>query len=92
MVCVVVGCSGESRDHANYVALGPTSSECPHPLRLAEKVGAGTALPSVGEFSQRIIHEFGCRLIRINPSESNVPTPFDVGCDRRSEFVLFRPV
>ena len=43
------------------------------------EIGAGTAIPSVREFSQRIIHEFGGRLIRINPSESNVPTPFDVG-------------
>ena len=43
------------------------------------EIGAGTAIPSVREFSQRIIHEYGGRLIRINPTESSVPTPFDVG-------------
>ena len=43
------------------------------------EIGAGTAIPSVREFSQRIIHEFGGRLIRITPRESSVPTPFDVG-------------
>ena len=43
------------------------------------EIGAGTAIPSVREFSQRIIHEFGGRLIRINPTEGSVPTPFDVG-------------
>ena len=43
------------------------------------EIGAGTAIPSVREFSQRVIHEFGGRLIRINPRECSVPTPFDVG-------------
>ena len=43
------------------------------------EIGAGTAIPSVREFSQRIIHEFGGRVIRINPRESSVPAPFDVG-------------
>ena len=43
------------------------------------EVGAGTAIPSVREFSQRVIYEFGGRLIRINPAESSVPIPFDVG-------------
>ena len=42
------------------------------------RFGAGTAT-TVREFSQRIMHEFGGRLIRINPSESSVPTPFDLG-------------
>lgn len=31
------------------------------------------------EFSHRIIHKFGGRLIRINPAESSLPTRFDVG-------------
>ena len=49
------------------------------------KIGAGTAIPSVREFSQRIIHEFGGRLIRINPTESSVPTPVRCGaCGGRS--------
>lgn len=43
------------------------------------EIGAGTAIPSVRHFSHQIIHAFGGRLVRINPRESNVPTPFDVG-------------
>ena len=30
-------------------------------------------------FSQRVIHEHGGRLIRINPGEYQGPTPIDVG-------------
>lgn len=43
------------------------------------ELGAGTAIPSVRHFSQRVIHEFGGRLIRINPREYGVPTRMDVG-------------
>lgn len=43
------------------------------------EIGAGTAIPSVRRFSQRIIHEFGGRLVRINPMEFSVPTTNDVG-------------
>ena len=43
------------------------------------ELGAGTAIPSVRHFSQRVIHEFGGRLIRINPNECDVPTRLDVG-------------
>ena len=43
------------------------------------ELGAGTAIPSVRYFSQRVIHEFGGRLIRINPREYEVPTRLDVG-------------
>jgi NAD-dependent SIR2 family protein deacetylase len=43
------------------------------------EIGAGTAIPSVRHFSQRVIRQHGGRLIRINPRESAVPTPFDVG-------------
>lgn len=35
------------------------------------EMGAGTAIPSVRHFSHRIVHEFGGRLIRINPGESS---------------------
>jgi len=45
------------------------------------ELGAGTAIPSVRFFSQRIIHERGGRLIRINPRESAVPSSKDVGLD-----------
>jgi hypothetical protein len=43
------------------------------------EIGAGTAIPSVRRFSQRIIHEFGGRLVRINPREFSVPSTRDVG-------------
>lgn len=43
------------------------------------ELGAGTAIPSVRHFSQRIITEFSGRLIRINPREWQVPTPLDIG-------------
>ena len=42
-------------------------------------IGAGIAIPSVRHFSHRICHEFGGRLIRINPTESTVPSSMDVG-------------
>lgn len=43
------------------------------------ELGAGTTIPSVRHFSERIISQFGGRLIRINPRESGVPTRLDVG-------------
>jgi NAD-dependent SIR2 family protein deacetylase len=43
------------------------------------ELGAGTAIPSVRHFSQRILTEFSGRLIRINPREWQVPTPLDIG-------------
>ena len=43
------------------------------------ELGAGTAIPSVRHFSQRILREFGGRLVRINPREWEVPTRLDVG-------------
>lgn len=43
------------------------------------ELGAGIAIPSVRHFSQRVIHEFGGRLIRINPNECAVPTRLDAG-------------
>lgn len=46
---------------------------------LVIETGAGTAIPSVRHFSHTIIHRFGGRLIRINPRESDVPNPRDVG-------------
>lgn len=52
------------------------------------EIGAGTAIPSVRHFSQRVIHEFGGRLIRINPRESSVPTRFDVGFAAGAERTL----
>ena len=43
------------------------------------EMGAGTTIPSVRHFSNRISHEFGGRIIRINPTESSVPSSMDVG-------------
>lgn len=43
------------------------------------EIGAGTTIPSVRHFSQRVIHQFGGRLIRINPNECDVPTRMDAG-------------
>jgi NAD-dependent SIR2 family protein deacetylase len=43
------------------------------------ELGAGTAIPSVRHFSQRIVQRLGGRLVRINPRECEVPTRLDVG-------------
>lgn len=43
------------------------------------ELGAGTAVPSVRHFSQRLLHQCGGRLVRINPREFEVPTRLDVG-------------
>lgn len=43
------------------------------------ELGAGTAVPSVRHFSQRVIDHCGGRLVRINPNAFDVPTPLDVG-------------
>jgi NAD-dependent SIR2 family protein deacetylase len=42
------------------------------------ELGAGTAIPSVRNFSGEVIRRSG-RLVRINPREPKVPTPLDVG-------------
>jgi NAD-dependent SIR2 family protein deacetylase len=43
------------------------------------ELGAGTAIPSVRQFSQRVIAEHAGRLIRINPREWQVPSRLDIG-------------
>jgi NAD-dependent SIR2 family protein deacetylase len=43
------------------------------------ELGAGTAIPSVRHFSEEVVCNHGGRLVRINPRESAVPTPWDVG-------------
>lgn len=43
------------------------------------EVGAGTAVATVRHFSHQILHGHGGRLVRINPADSRVPTPRDVG-------------
>lgn len=43
------------------------------------EIGAGTAIPSVRRFSQRVIQELSGRLVRINPREFTVTSRLDVG-------------
>lgn len=43
------------------------------------EIGAGTAIPSVRHFSHRISHEFRGCIVRINPTDSRVPSSRDVG-------------
>jgi NAD-dependent SIR2 family protein deacetylase len=43
------------------------------------ELGAGTSIPSVRHFSERISNEFRARIIRINPREFQVPTAQDIG-------------
>jgi NAD-dependent SIR2 family protein deacetylase len=45
------------------------------------ELGAGVAIPSVRYFSQRVVREFGGRLVRVNPREAGVATAMDVGLD-----------
>lgn len=43
------------------------------------ELGAGTAIPSVRHFGQRVVHEAGGRMVRINPREPDVSGPRDCG-------------
>ncbi len=43
------------------------------------ELGAGTAIPSVRHFGQRVVHECGGRLVRINPREPDVADARDCG-------------
>ena len=42
------------------------------------EIGAGTHIPSVRFFSESAIHQYGGRVVRINPRESHVPTSLDI--------------
>jgi len=44
---------------------------------LVIEIGAGTAIPSVRHFSNRVVMQHGGRLIRINPDECRVARPED---------------
>src|SRR5450830_1464619 len=46
---------------------------------LVIEIGAGTAIPTVRHFSQRVLQRHGGRLIRINLRESGVANVLDVG-------------
>ena len=43
------------------------------------EIGAGRAIPSVRSFSQRVVGQFGGRLVRINPDDPQVSSSMDVG-------------
>lgn len=43
------------------------------------ELGAGVHIPTVRHFSQHVVHARGGRLIRINPTDADVPTSRDVG-------------
>ena len=46
---------------------------------LVIEIGAGTAVATVRHFSHQVLLSWGGRLIRINPTEAQVPTAQDVG-------------
>jgi hypothetical protein len=48
-----------------------------HPVVI--EIGAGRAIPSVRSFSQRVVGQFGGRLVRINPDDPQVSSSMDVG-------------
>ena len=71
--------SGRS-DSQHRVETNWLSAQAEGSLRIVVvEIGAGTAIPSVRHFSHRLIHEYGARLIRINPRESQVPSSVDIG-------------
>lgn len=41
-------------------------------------IGAGSHIPSVRQFSQRMSQKYGGRIVRINPREFSVPSSMDV--------------
>ncbi|MEO8298229.1 MAG: Sir2 family NAD-dependent protein deacetylase [Burkholderiales bacterium] len=67
----------EKRAQAQEARLAAWLSKIERPVVL--ELGAGTAIPSVRHFSQRMVHSHGARLVRINPAEFSVPTRMDVG-------------
>lgn len=69
----------ESRQRAQAARLQRWLQEVSRPVVI--EIGAGTAIPSVRQFSHRILHEHGGRLIRINLRESAVPSSHDVEID-----------
>ena len=46
---------------------------------LVIEIGAGTAIATLRHFSHEVLVSWGGRLIRINPTEPQAPTPRDVG-------------
>jgi hypothetical protein len=48
------------------------------------ELGAGTAIPSVRYFSEQTSKQYGARIIRINPRESDVPSKSNIGIPKGS--------
>lgn len=67
----------EERTHAQMGALQQALAGMRRPLVI--ELGAGRAIPSVRHFGQRVLHEHGGRLVRVNPRDWQPPTPLDVG-------------
>ncbi|MBP7565485.1 MAG: NAD-dependent deacetylase [Burkholderiaceae bacterium] len=67
----------DSRERAQARRLRQWLARAARPVVV--ELGAGTAIPSVRHFSHAVLHAHGGRLVRINPRESSVPSPRDVG-------------
>lgn len=67
----------EDRAQRQAQALGTWLRRTRRPVVI--EIGAGTAIPSVRHFSHSVLAEHGGRLIRINPTEFDVPSSLDVG-------------
>lgn len=67
----------EAREQAQAARLERWLSSVSRPVVI--EIGAGTAIPSVRYFSQRVVQQFGGRLVRINPREPEVRGSHDVG-------------
>jgi NAD-dependent SIR2 family protein deacetylase len=67
----------EQRQAAQLKRLQAWLAQVKRPLVI--EIGAGTAVATVRHFSHQVLKSWGGRLIRINPTESQVPTPQDVG-------------
>lgn len=67
----------EERTQAQRAALQRALAGMQRPVVV--ELGAGTAIPSVRHFGQRVLREHGARLVRINPRECSVPGAQDVG-------------
>ena len=65
----------QRRSEANWL---PSQANASARIVVVE-IGAGTTIPSVRHFSQRICHEYDAALIRINLREPQVPSSGDIG-------------
>lgn len=72
---VSVRSDAQRRAEANWL---PSRAEA-LPRIVVIEIGAGTAIPSVRHFGHHMCREYGARLIRINPRESQVPSSGDIG-------------